>query len=74
MPLTLEPQVQAMKNPVAMSQLHHSTENSLWQDEHIYVCDTVDLPVTQFTETYIRVNGEGHEEYENGIEKNESRL
>jgi hypothetical protein len=29
MPFTFEPQVQAMKKPVAINQLHHSTVNSL---------------------------------------------
>jgi hypothetical protein len=70
-PLTLEPHVHAINIPVRISQVHHSTENSLIFAQQGFMTNTFHLRVTKLPETDISVDSERHEENQGGIEENE---
>ena len=70
MPLTLEPHVHAMNVPVAISHVHHSMENSLADNQQVFMREMFYSRVTQLPETNITVDSKCHKENQRGIEKN----
>jgi hypothetical protein len=62
MPFTLDPHAQAIKTPVAMSQPHHSTVNSLRCFLSLVEFETDRIiPIAKFAEPDIAINGKSHE-------------
>jgi hypothetical protein len=75
-PLTLEDQVQAMKNPVASIQAHQSNVNSLSDRLSVSITKRsfVYSLVTIFAELDIRIDRQRHEEDQNRVKQDQSRL
>jgi hypothetical protein len=75
-PLTLEDQVQAMKNPVASIQAHQSNVNSL---RTVLVSLSQKAPfmhslITIFAELDVGIDRQGHEEDQSRVEQDQPRL
>lgn len=69
-PFTLDPHVQAMNTPVAISQPHHSIENSLsFLSARAVTINYGVLPVTKFSESNVGIGSERHEEDQDGIKQ-----
>ena len=76
-PLTLEDQAQAMNVPVPSSHPHHSGENSLYATMNMSVPQPrkrANVLVSQFAEADVAVHGHGDEEYQDGVEEDETSL
>ena len=74
-PLTFEPQVQAMNVPVAKSQPHHSGVNSLQNHQRkSQEGRSQHSPITQLLEPDICINSQRHEEDQSRVQQNKTRL